>query len=105
MWRRMWSWGRGSELRGPKAAAQESQTGFNSFDIPGGKADRWGKQSLRSMDDIPTFWEVVSLSWVSTTALLAIRSISRSPPIRSGSTLSRIRPPGDVATCHKVTPS
>jgi hypothetical protein len=32
----MWWWGRGSELRGPKAAAQESQTGFNSFDIPGG---------------------------------------------------------------------
>jgi hypothetical protein len=30
----MWWWGRGSELRGPKAAAQESQTGFNSFDIP-----------------------------------------------------------------------
>src|ERR1035437_4360639 len=30
MWRRMWWWGRGSELRGPKAAAQESQTGFNS---------------------------------------------------------------------------
>jgi hypothetical protein len=37
MWPRMWSWGRASELRGPKAAAQESQTGFNSFDIPGGK--------------------------------------------------------------------
>ena len=32
-----WWWGRGSELRGPTAAAQESQTGFNSFDISGGK--------------------------------------------------------------------
>jgi hypothetical protein len=41
-------------LRGPKAAAQESQTGFNSFDIPGGKANQWGPQSLRSMDDIAT---------------------------------------------------
>src|ERR1039457_638297 len=52
MWPRMWWWGRGSELRGPKAAAQESQTGFNSFDIPGGKADRWA-QSRKSMEDIP----------------------------------------------------
>jgi hypothetical protein len=52
-------------LRGPKAAAQESQTGFNSFDIPGGKADRWGPQSLRLMDDMPCKppQKVVSRSW------------------------------------------
>src|ERR1039458_9081707 len=50
MWRRMWWWGRGSELRGPKAAAQESQTGFNSFDIPGGKPLREAPGEFRGGD-------------------------------------------------------